>query len=179
MWQILTPPQDSPLLSMEPSTSQVWPAPDSPFPIPGSPYLVPHSPYLVPPLPGIVGLNNIKANDYMNVILHCLAHVPPLRDYLLRPGNYCLIKRPPGDQKFTLGEPLSFSFVSSPAVAAVHRLGEVFRKLWNPRNFKSHVSPHEMLQTVSVLSKKKFKITEQGEWASPVVVSGCGLLWCR
>ena len=26
-------------------------------------------------LPGIVGLNNIKANDYMNVILHTLAHI--------------------------------------------------------------------------------------------------------
>lgn len=44
----------------------------------------------------------------------------------------------------------------------VRRLGELFRKLWNPRNFKSHVSPHEMLQAVSTLSKKKFKITEQG-----------------
>ncbi|CAI8006750.1 U4/U6.U5 tri-snRNP-associated protein 2 [Geodia barretti] len=98
-------------------------------------------------LPGIVGLNNIKANDYMNVILHCLAHVTPLRDYLLRPSNYSHIKRPPGDQKFML----------------VRRLGELFRKLWNPRNFKSHVSPHEMLQAVSILSKKRFKITEQGD----------------
>ena len=44
----------------------------------------------------------------------------------------------------------------------VRRLGELFRKLWNPRNFKSHVSPHEMLQAVSVLSKKRFKITRQG-----------------
>ena len=44
----------------------------------------------------------------------------------------------------------------------VRRLGELFRKLWNPRNFKSHVSPHEMLQAVSTLSKKRFKITEQG-----------------
>ena len=46
---------------------------------------------------------------------------------------------------------------------AVQRLGELFRKLWNPRNFKAHVSPHEMLQAVASISKKRFKITEQGE----------------
>ena len=45
---------------------------------------------------------------------------------------------------------------------AVQRLGELFRKLWNPRNFKAHVSPHEMLQAVASTSKKRFKITEQG-----------------
>ena len=28
----------------------------------------------------------------------------------------------------------------------VQRLGELFRKLWNQRSFKAHVSPHEMLQ---------------------------------
>ena len=39
---------------------------------------------------------------------------------------------------------------------------ELFRKLWNPRNFKAHVSPHEMLQAVASTSKKRFKITEQG-----------------
>ncbi len=44
----------------------------------------------------------------------------------------------------------------------VTRLGELFRKLWNPHHFKAHVSPHEMLQAVASTSKKKFKITEQG-----------------
>ena len=122
-----------------------------------------HSP--IPPFPGIVGLNNIKANDYMNVILHTLAHVSPLRDYLLRPSNYCHIKRPPGDQKFMLGEPPSCPLCQPSSEPPVRRLGELFRKLWNPRNFKSHVSPHEMLQAVSVLSKKRFKITEQGGWS--------------
>ena len=76
-------------------------------------------------LPGIVGLNNIKvwfisalllyhhasctanvlqANDYMNVILHTLAHVSPFRDYFLRELNYSHIKPPPGDQMFILGK---------------------------------------------------------------------------
>lgn len=37
------------------------------------------------------------------------------------------------------------------------------RKLWNPRNFKAHVSPHEMLQAVVLWSKKKFQFIEQGD----------------
>ncbi len=50
-------------------------------------------------LPGIVGLNNIKANDYCNVVLQALCHVKPLRDYFLREENYKDTKRPPGDVK--------------------------------------------------------------------------------
>lgn len=37
------------------------------------------------------------------------------------------------------------------------------RKLWNPRNFKAHVSPHEMLQAVVLWSKKQFQFTQQGK----------------
>ena len=44
-----------------------------------------------------------QANDYMNVILHTLAHIPPFRDYFLRTENYSHIKPPPGDQTFILG----------------------------------------------------------------------------
>ncbi|XP_047117566.1 U4/U6.U5 tri-snRNP-associated protein 2 [Schistocerca piceifrons] len=98
-------------------------------------------------IPGIVGLNNIKANDYCNVILQALCHVTPLRNYFLREINYARIKRPPGDSSFLL----------------VQRFGELMRKLWNPRNFKAHVSPHEMLQAVVLWSKKKFQFIEQGD----------------
>lgn len=98
-------------------------------------------------LPGIVGLNNIKANDYCNVILQALCHVIPLRNYFLREINYARIKRPPGDSSFLL----------------VQRFGELMRKLWNPRNFKSHVSPHEMLQAVVLWSRKQFQFTEQSD----------------
>ena len=52
---------------------------------------------------GIVGLNNIKANDYMNVILHALAHISTFRDYFQREENYSHIRPPPGDQTFLLG----------------------------------------------------------------------------
>jgi len=98
-------------------------------------------------LPGIVGLNNIKANDYCNVVLQSLSHVAPLRNYFLSEANYKKIKRPPGDLQFLL----------------VQRFGELIRKLWNPCNFKAHVSPHEMLQSVVLCSKKKFQITQQGD----------------
>lgn len=97
--------------------------------------------------PGIVGLNNIKANDYCNVILQALSHVSPIRNFFLMESNYAKIKRPAGDSPFTL----------------VQRFGELMRKLWNPRNFKAHVSPHEMLQAVVLWSNKRFQIIEQGD----------------
>ncbi|CAK5030352.1 unnamed protein product [Meloidogyne enterolobii] len=97
--------------------------------------------------PGIIGLNNIKANDYTNVIFHAFSHVPPLRDYFLRESNYSHIKRPPGDKLALLPQ----------------RFGELIRKLWDPKAFKAHVSPHEMLQAVVLCSDKKFQIIRQGD----------------
>lgn len=79
-------------------------------------------------------------------MFQALSHVTPLRDYFLREINYARVKRPPGDSSFLL----------------VQRFGELMRKLWNPRNFKAHVSPHEMLQAVVLWSKKRFQFTEQG-----------------
>lgn len=79
--------------------------------------------------------------------MQAFSHVPPLRNYFLSEANYRGIKRPPGDQMFLL----------------VQRFGELLRKLWNPRNFKAHVSPHEMLQAVVLCSKKRFQITKQGQ----------------
>lgn len=100
-------------------------------------------------LPGIVGLNNIKHNDYCNVILQCLSHVLSIRNYFLDEKNYSLLlqTRPASDTGCIL----------------VQRFGELIRKLWNPKNFKAHASPHEMLQAVVLGSFKKFQITEQGD----------------
>lgn len=96
-------------------------------------------------LPGIVGLNNIKANDYANVVLQALINVSPVRDYFMRVENYSHIEFAPGDIMINL----------------IKTFGELVRKLWNPRNFKAHVSPHEMLQAVVKCSKKRFQITKQ------------------
>ncbi|KAL3310175.1 U4/U6.U5 tri-snRNP-associated protein 2 [Cichlidogyrus casuarinus] len=97
--------------------------------------------------PGIVGLNNIKANDYCNVMLQLLGHIPPLRNFFLIPKNYDDIPKQPGDQMLLL----------------VQRFGELIRKLWNHHLFKSHVSPHDFLQAVVLCSNKRFQFTEQAD----------------
>ncbi|UKZ83372.1 hypothetical protein TrVFT333_011180 [Trichoderma virens FT-333] len=66
--------------------------------------------------PGFVGMNNIKENDYLNVVSEL-----------------------------------------------VKRCSILFRKIWNPRAFKSHVSPHELLQEIALLSNKRFTLTNQSD----------------
>jgi U4/U6.U5 tri-snRNP-associated protein 2 len=91
-----------------------------------------------PYVPGFVGMNNIKENDYVNVIVQALSHVAPLRNFFLLDD-----------------------FSSAPEL--VKRTCILFRKIWNPRAFKSHVSPHELLQEVSLRSNKRFTLTQQSD----------------
>jgi U4/U6.U5 tri-snRNP-associated protein 2 len=88
--------------------------------------------------PGFVGMNNIKENDYLNVVVQALSHVAPLRNYFLLED-----------------------FSSAPEL--VKRTSILFRKIWNPRAFKSHVSPHELLQEISLRSNKRFTLTAQSD----------------
>ncbi|EQL03124.1 hypothetical protein G6O67_002901 [Ophiocordyceps sinensis] len=88
--------------------------------------------------PGFVGINNIKENDYVNVVVQALSHVAPLRNYLLLDD---------------------FSAKSE----LVKRCSILFRKIWNPRAFKAHVSPHELLQEISLRSNKRFTLTVQSD----------------
>lgn len=94
-----------------------------------------HKPYL----PGYVGLNNIKRNDHMNVIIHSVLHIPPLRDHLLL-------------SNFRGKEP-----------ELLKRFAGLAKKIWNPRLFKSQVSPHEFLQEVNRASAGKFRLEQQGD----------------
>lgn len=91
-------------------------------------------------LPGMVGLNNIKETDFVNVTIQSLMRVTPLRNFFLIPENYQNCKSP-----------------------LVHRFGELTRKIWHSRNFKGQVSPHEFLQAVMKASKKKFRIGAQSD----------------
>ena len=34
-----------------------------------------------------MGLNNLRHTDYVNVVLHALSHVTPVRDFFLQPGD--------------------------------------------------------------------------------------------
>jgi len=89
-------------------------------------------------IPGFIGMNNIKENDYFNVVVQALSHIAPLRNY------------------FMLED-----FSTKPEL--VKRLSILVRKIWNPRAFKSHVSPHELLQEISLKSGKKFTLTAQSD----------------
>ena len=89
-------------------------------------------------VPGFVGLNNIKQNDYLNVVVHALAHVLPLR-------NFFMLEKLDGKPEL------------------VTRFSTLIRKIWNPKAFKAHVSPHELLQEVSLRSYKRFTLTRQSD----------------
>lgn len=91
-------------------------------------------------LPGMVGLNNIKETDFVNVTIQSLMRVTPLRNFFLIPENYQNSRSP-----------------------LVHRFGELMRKIWHARNFKGQVSPHEFLQAVMKESNKKFQIGVQSD----------------
>ena len=91
-------------------------------------------------MPGLIGLNNMKANDYVNVILQALIRISPLRDFFLRRENY-----------------------ASCSTQLVERFGELVRKTWNAKAFKGHVSPHEFMQAVISSSSKRFLIDKQSD----------------
>ena len=86
-------------------------------------------------LVGYIGLNNIKHNDYANVVIHLLAHIQPIRDF------YLLF-----DNNDSMASPLN------------NKLSLLIKKVWSPHLFKSHVAPYEFLNCVSEISKKKFTI---------------------
>ena len=89
--------------------------------------------------PGFVGMNNIKANDYLNVVVQALSHVAPVRNFFLL-----------------------HSFVQNAPQLPV-RFSTLVRKIWNPKAFRNHVSPHELLQEIALRSSKKFALTHQSD----------------
>lgn len=116
-----------------------------------------------PYLPGFVGLNNLGANDYMNVVIQVLAHVRPLRNFFLRGGPPPLPRSKGGPPPSNTGKTIRESPVLVNSSELVRRFASLMRKIWNPRNFKAQVSPHEFLQEVANASKGRFSITKQGD----------------
>jgi U4/U6.U5 tri-snRNP-associated protein 2 len=91
-------------------------------------------------MPGLIGLNNIKSTDFVNVVVQALGRIAPLRDFFLLKSNYEHIK--------------------SPLVA---EFGALLCKMWSPYNFKGQVSPHELLQAVMHASNNRFRIGKQAD----------------
>ncbi|KAJ1422159.1 hypothetical protein B484DRAFT_399210 [Ochromonadaceae sp. CCMP2298] len=91
-------------------------------------------------LPGFVGLNNLARTDYLNALLHALAHVSPFRDFWLQPQLYSMAKS-----------------------NIVQLFGLTLRKIWSSSNFKSIVSPQELMQEVVVQSGRRFGIQQRAE----------------
>lgn len=115
-----------------------------------------------PYLPGFVGLNNIGANDSMNVVIQALAHVPPLRNFFLRGGV------PKSRRSHIKSTDASRTVIEaagelSHSSELVQRFATLVRRIWNPHSFKGQVSPHEFLQEVANASHGKFKLTEQAD----------------
>ncbi len=171
-------------------------------------------------LPGFVGLNNLTNTDYLNVVLHALSHVKPLRDFFLLPENYqAAALSSPVVRIFGESDTLphftsslhfltSLDFTSSlhftslhftsldvsffPTISCCRHISTssacrtvyadccvcVFlfvcmcvlclcllavRKLWSKDNFKSVMSPQDMMQVVCTESKRRFNIGHQAE----------------
>jgi U4/U6.U5 tri-snRNP-associated protein 2 len=89
--------------------------------------------------PGLVGLNNLKMTDYLNAVVQLLVRIPELCRYFMSPFEYSRV------QMLTA------------------RYGELIRKMWNPRAFKGQVSPHELMQAITIKSAKKFQIGQAGD----------------
>ncbi|CAD6980184.1 unnamed protein product [Tilletia controversa] len=111
-----------------------------------------------PYLPGVVGLNNIGGNDYVNVVIQALAHVKPLRNFLLSEPAFAL-----HSTSFSELTSSGRTRLTAPPSELSRRFSMLVRKMWNPRAFKAQVSPHEFLQEVGAASKGKFKTAEQGD----------------
>lgn len=86
---------------------------------------------------GCMGLNNLKATDYINASVQILARIPELRDFLLlnEMANTHLAKE----------------------------IGLVFRRMWNGNSFKASISPHSLVKEITELSKGKFKVRERSD----------------
>lgn len=82
--------------------------------------------------PGYVGLNNLRKSDYLSVIIQAFSKIESLK-------LYCLLFNPEKLDALTstAGNTLK------PNQQIVVTFIELVKKMWNPKNFKGQVSPHE------------------------------------
>eukprot|EP01057_Protomagalhaensia_wolfi_P001912 Protomagalhaensia_wolfi_Nauph_80__1911@NODE_21_length_4819_cov_15_300837_g16_i0_p1_GENE_NODE_21_length_4819_cov_15_300837_g16_i0NODE_21_length_4819_cov_15_300837_g16_i0_p1_ORF_typecomplete_len497_score112_31UCH/PF00443_29/3_3e03UCH/PF00443_29/5_5e45zfUBP/PF02148_19/3_2e11UCH_1/PF13423_6/7_8e02UCH_1/PF13423_6/4_1e08_NODE_21_length_4819_cov_15_300837_g16_i016923182 len=91
-------------------------------------------------IPGLVGLNAInKSTDYANCVVQLLCVIAPLRNFFLL-LDVRHKQRP------------------DPVVVAT---ADLLKKIFNPKNFKGIVCPHEFLQAITTASGKQFSLMKQ------------------
>lgn len=109
-------------------------------------------------LPGFVGLNNLHKTDCVNTVVQALAHVRPLRNFFLRQthdDNTLL--------RMNISSASSSSSVQLQALHVTRCFGELVRKIWSDKRFKSHVDPHQLVNAVASASRNKYRIGQQIE----------------
>jgi len=87
---------------------------------------------------GVVGMNNLHSGDAANAVLHSLLHLPIFRNYLLLESNY--------------------TFDDKPASTLFAQLGNLTKRIWNSSPWRPTVSPHELLQEISLRSDGKYGV---------------------
>lgn len=114
-------------------------------------------------LPGFVGLNNLQKTDCFNATIQALAHVRPLRDFFLQRTHLDLTIVPKRKKKRKDKDNNSSKPVAARLSPLVQAFGELLRKMWSDKRFKSHVDPHMLIQAISVASNKRFRVGQQAE----------------
>jgi U4/U6.U5 tri-snRNP-associated protein 2 len=123
-------------------------------------------------LPGFVGLNNLHKTDCINAVVQALAHVRPLRDFFLAQCSTTttMTTSTNGTSSSSNNKKSSSSSSSSKnatanraALQVTQAFGELMRKMWSNKRFKSTVDPHMLVQAISVASKKRFSVGVQAE----------------
>lgn len=91
-------------------------------------------------IPGLIGLNDINgATDYANVIIQLICLITPVRNFFLL---------------------LSLANKQRPD-PVVESTADLVKKIFNAKNFKGIVCPHEFLQAITQSSDKKFTLMKQ------------------
>ena len=96
-------------------------------------------------IPGYIGLNNVKKNDYFNVVIQAFSHLEKIRNFFLMFNNNKHF-----DEKYYLE-------------VFIKRLSELNKKIWNKNNFKDHVNPIEILQILPKISNQQFTLNKQSD----------------
>jgi U4/U6.U5 tri-snRNP-associated protein 2 len=114
-------------------------------------------------LPGFIGLNNLNKTDYISSTIQALAHVRPLRDYFLRLSHRDTFVVSTNDARKKKHKKSKKEKPPHRMPDLVQCFGELIRKMWSNKRFKSTVDPHMLIQAISRASKKKFQVGHQSE----------------